>query len=364
MNYISIHKNRRRYNIPYPIPGQKAFICLFLLIISSTLAAFGNNNPSQDGTLSLNMQNVTVERVLNQIETETDYTFLYNKQMVDVTRKVSITVKNKPIKIVLASLFDGSGVSYSIDGKQIVLSKEEQKTRSQNSHRISGTVVDAVGEAIIGATVIVKGTSNGTATDINGEFKLTAPSGGTLSVSYIGYVPQELKIGNKTVFNITLNEDTKTLEEVVVVGFGKQKKESVIGAIQSVKSEDIKLPTTNLSNTFAGRIAGIISVQKSGEPGADGANFWIRGVGTFASAQSPLILIDGTESSSYDLNALAPEVIESFSVLKDATATALYGSRGANGVMLVTTKSGQWGVNLPSISVSKAVCPCPLKYPK
>ena len=156
MNYISIHKNRRRYNIPYPIPGQKAFICLFLLIISSTLAAFGNNNPSQDGTLSLNMQNVTVERVLNQIETETDYTFLYNKQMVDVTRKVSITVKNKPIKIVLASLFDGSGVSYSIDGKQIVLSKEEQKTRSQNSHRISGTVVDAVGEAIIGATVIVK----------------------------------------------------------------------------------------------------------------------------------------------------------------------------------------------------------------
>lgn len=350
MNYISIHKNRRRYNIPYPIPGRKAFICLFLLIISSTLAAFGNNNPSQDGTLSLNMQNVTVERVLNQIETETDYTFLYNKQMVDVTRKVSITVKNKPIKIVLASLFDGSGVSYSIEGKQIVLSKEEQKTRSQNSHRISGTVVDAVGEAIIGATVIVKGTSNGTATDINGEFKLTAPSGGTLSVSYIGYVPQELKIGNKTVFNITLNEDTKTLEEVVVVGFGKQKKESVIGAIQSVKSEDIKLPTTNLSNTFAGRIAGIISVQKSGEPGADGANFWIRGVGTFASAQSPLILIDGTESSSYDLNALAPEVIESFSVLKDATATALYGSRGANGVMLVTTKSGQLG-GKPTINI-------------
>lgn len=199
-----------------------------------------------------------------------------------------------------------------------------------------------------------------TTTDTTGMFSFNNIEVGArynLKFSYVGYedytYPNYLVAEDEVnTLLIQLQPRIGVEEEVVVVGFGRQKKESVIGAIQSVTSKDLKLPTSNLTNNFAGRVAGIISVQKTGNPGADGSNFWIRGVSTFASgaAQNPLILIDGTEASSYDLNALAPEVIQSFSVLKDATATALYGSRGANGVMIITTKAGNRGEK-PTVNI-------------
>ena len=179
-------------------------------------------------------------------------------------------------------------------------------------------------------------------TDIDGRFELTdVPEDGKIKVTFVGYKAQVISVKGKKELNIVLEEDTEMLSEVVVVGYGSQKKESLVGSVQMVKPEQLKVPSSNLSSGFAGRLAGVVAVQRSGEPGADGADFWIRGVSTFSGVTSPLIVIDGVEASSGDLNALDPEVIEGFSILKDATATALYGSRGANGVMIVTTKSGR-----------------------
>ena len=186
----------------------------------------------------------------------------------------------------------------------------------QSEQKITGTVVDANNEPVIGANVLVKGTTNGVITDVDGKFTLTVPRGAVLQISYIGYVTQEVKVTNESIYNILLREDSEALEEVVVVGFGTQKKASVVGAVQTIKAKDLKVPSSNLSNAFAGRIAGVTSFQRSGEPGADGATFYIRGISTFAGPTNPLIFIDGVEVSAADMNALAPEVIEGFSYHK------------------------------------------------
>lgn len=206
---------------------------------------------------------------------------------------------------------------------------------------VQGKVSDINDESIIGANVSVPGTSIGTITDNDGRFSLAVPTGSTLRFSFIGYISQDVTITSQRTFNIVLLEDDEMLEDLVVVGFGKQKKASVVGAIQTISPKELKIPSSNLSMAFAGRIAGVTSIQRSGEPGADGASFWIRGISTFAGQTQPLIFIDGVEVTVNDMNALPPEVIENFSVLKDATATALYGARGANGVMLITTRTGQ-----------------------
>lgn len=203
-----------------------------------------------------------------------------------------------------------------------------------------GTILDNNNEPIIGASVVIKGTSNGTVTDTEGQFKLDAPLNAKLIVSYIGYQPREIEVDGSSV-NLVLYEDAKQVDEVVITAFGTgQKKTSMVGSVQQIKPSDLKVPSSSLSSAFAGRLSGVIAVQRSGEPGADGADFWIRGTSTFSGATGALIVIDGVEAGSAQLNNLDPEVIESFSVLKDATATALYGTRGANGVMIVTTKSG------------------------
>ncbi|MDO5036134.1 MAG: TonB-dependent receptor [Porphyromonas sp.] len=208
---------------------------------------------------------------------------------------------------------------------------------------VKGVVKDAkYNEPVIGATVmLVENTSKGATTGMDGEFTLTGvPSNGTLRISYIGYKTVNLPINGQTNFNILLEDDVEVIDEVVITAFGTgQKKASVVGAVQTVRPTELKVPSANLSSSFAGRLAGVVSVQRSGAPGADGADFWIRGIST-VNATSPLIILDGVSVSAGDLNALDPEVIEGFSILKDATATALYGSRGANGVVIVTTKSG------------------------
>lgn len=206
---------------------------------------------------------------------------------------------------------------------------------------VKGNVIDSEGNPVIGASVTVKGTANGTITGMDGDFMLSkVEKGDALVISFMGYSPQTVTYEGKPL-KIILKEDTQALEEVVVVGFGTQKKASVVGAVQSMKAAELKIPSSNLSNAFAGRIAGVISMQRNAEPGADGANFWIRGAATFSGATNPLIFIDGVEVSAGDMNAIPAEAIENFSVLKDASATALYGARGANGVILITTRSGQ-----------------------
>ena len=202
---------------------------------------------------------------------------------------------------------------------------------------------DEQGNPIIGASIQLKNTGTGVITDLDGLFQIqVTDKNSVIVISYIGYVTQEISVGDRSSITVQLKEDTKSLEEVVVTAFGAtQKKETMVGAIQQVRPAELKVPSSSLSTSFAGRMAGVIAIQRSGQPGADGADFWIRGKSTFGDATGVLIVLDGVEISSSDLNALDPEVIESFSILKDATATAMYGTRGANGVMIVTTKSGQ-----------------------
>ena len=181
------------------------------------------------------------------------------------------------------------------------------------------------GDPVIGATVQLKGISTGVITDIDGKFKINASPEDILMISYIGYQPQEIKLGKRKLLNIELKEDSKTLDEVVVTAFGVgQKKASMVGSVQQIKPTELKVPSSSLSSSFAGRLAGVISVQSSSEPGADGANFWIRGKSSLNGSNTALIVLDGVEITSSELNALDPEVIEGFSILKDATATALY----------------------------------------
>ena len=212
----------------------------------------------------------------------------------------------------------------------------------QQTSQYEGVVIDAnTQEPIIGANIMVKGTTVGAITDMDGRFTINAKPGDQLIFSYIGYKDKVVKLAKVRLLNIEMSEDAKALGEVVVTAFGVgQKKESVVGSVTQVKGADLQVPSANLSNSFAGRMAGVTAFQRGGEPGNDGSNFYIRGISTFT-ATSPLIIIDGVEASQGDLNALDAEVIESFSILKDATATAMYGTRGANGVMIVKTKSGE-----------------------
>lgn len=254
-----------------------------------------------------------------------------------IKRKITIYRLIKVVFILSILLISTGSYALNFKGKTTTLYQSGAKKN------IQGFVKDEKGEPVIGATIAVKGTTIGTTSDLNGLYNLTVPSENSiLVVSYIGYVTQEIKVDKQHSIIISLKEDTKVIEEVVVTAYGTgQKKASMVGSVQTIRPTDLKVPATNLSSSFAGRLAGVIAVQRSGEPGADGANFWIRGVSTLGNAStSPLIIIDGVETSTADLNALDPEVIEGFSILKDATATAMYGMRGANGVMIVTTKSG------------------------
>lgn len=205
-------------------------------------------------------------------------------------------------------------------------------------------MLDESGQPIIGASIVVKGNpKNGTVTDVNGQISINVSNTDDVLVfTYIGYQKKEVAIKGKKVLSVTMKEDTKTLSDVVVTAFGAtQKKETVVGSIQQVKPESLRVPGSNISTAFAGRLSGVIATQSSGMPGSNGANFYIRGISTISGATSPLIVMDGMEISQDDLNHLDPDVIESFSILKDASATAMYGTRGANGVLIITTKSGQ-----------------------
>ena len=214
---------------------------------------------------------------------------------------------------------------------------------SQTKMNVTGSVKDAeTGEPLIGVGIKVKDINYGVITDLDGKYSIDLEEGqDVLIYTYIGYETQEVEVGNKTIINIALKTDQTALEGVVVVGYGKQKKSMMVSSVQTIEPDDLKMPSASLSTGFAGKLAGVIAVQRNGQPGADQADFWIRGISTFGSATNPLIILDGVAIDANELNGLDPEIIQSFSVLKDATATALYGSRGANGVMIVTTKSGE-----------------------
>ena len=306
-------------------------------------------------TVALNAQTVTkafrsvpLKTVLEEVERQTGYSILFENEDVDVSRPVTATFKDATLQTVLDTVLDKS-LRYTVKGggKLVTISRRSPvsaPTAPNGEMTVAGTVISSAdNQPIVGANIYVEGTNVGTTTDAGGNYKLTVPaSAKTVTVSFLGYDTKKISVRDIHLFKlITLADASNKLEDVVVVGFGVQKKESLVGAVQSVKPSDLQTSSSNLSTSFSGKIAGVIAVQKSGEPGADGANFWIRGISTFGSGQSPLLILDGVEITNQMLNNIPPETIESFSVLKDATATALYGSRGANGVMIITTKNGR-----------------------
>ena len=324
------------------------FLFVLAILLSSFLSVYAEDvsNYVEEKTFTFSFENVPLKQVLSHIEKNSEFIFVYYGETINPNRKVSIKVTNQPIRPVLDKLFKGMSVEYTIDNRQITLKKVAQKkVQPQSSKRktIQGFVLDKDEQPITGATIKIKDSTTGALTDIEGFYKLELEEENpVLIVSFMGYITQEAKVGKKSILNIQLEEDTKALDEVVVTAFGiGQKKESLVGAIQQIRPEQLRVPSSRLSSSFAGRLSGVIAVQRSGEPGADGASFWIRGASTFSGATDPLIILDGVEIDATQLNNLDPEVIESFSILKDATATALYGTRGANGVMVVTTKNGE-----------------------
>lgn len=331
-------------NLFYRKQSVIAMLTFFTLFCPGTSFAEAQSNQE----FSFQLQNVTVKDVFNYIENNSDYVFLYSSDK-ELSKEIDVEVKNKSVNQILDEVLKDTGLKYEIDGKQIIVkpSDESEKTQSVRQNKkqktVRGIVTDEnTQEPIIGAAVVVKGTTTGTTTNIDGAFTLKCSEGDSINISFIGYADKAFVVKSPNIYAVSMKEATEQLGEVVVTAFGTgQKKETMVGSIQQVRPAELKVPSSSLSTSFAGRMAGVVAVQRSGQPGADGADFWIRGKSTFSGATGALIVLDGVEISSSDLNALDPEVIESFSILKDATATAMYGTRGANGVMIVTTKSGE-----------------------
>jgi len=316
------------------------------LILLAVLQTFAGNLYSQATALSLDLKNAAVETVLQQIEEQTDFYFLYSPSIVDVDRTVDISLDNSKIDEVLDALFNGTNVVYKIEDKQIVLSKEQESSTKENQQqkKITGKVIDPKNQPVIGATVYIKGTTTGTLTDVEGKF--TIPEVGenaTLVFSFVGMKTVEVPVAGKTVINATLVEEFTGLEEVVAIGYGVQRKADLTGAASSITAENMnKGAVTNPLQQIAGRAAGVNITQIGSEPGSN-PNVRIRGITSLIGGNDPLVVIDGIQGNMDLLNQVPPSEIESIDVLKDASATAIYGSRGAPGVIMVTTKKNKEG---------------------
>lgn len=299
--------------------------------------------------VTFDLKNVTLNQMFEEMKRQTDYDFFYNSDLLKSRGFVSVKADNEEVSAVLDRVLPGVRLEYQIAQSLVTIRarKEEPRTAS-NLIQVSGKVTDENGNPLPGATVFVQGTTVGVTTDINGRYTLTILPDGVLRITFIGYKDEQVLVKGKTMINVQMKPTSENLEEATVVAFGTQKKESMVGSIQTVRPMDLKSSSSDLTTSFTGKIAGIIGWQTGGAPGAlteeeMNTKFYIRGVSSSSGVSEPLVLIDGVESSRLDLARMAPEDIESFSVLKDASATAMYGARGANGVILVTTKKGEAG---------------------
>ncbi|MCI1647880.1 MAG: TonB-dependent receptor [Bacteroides sp.] len=336
---------------------------VFLLLTMLTSPIIGSE---QMPLLSIHM-NGSIKDALYIIEKESNFVFIYSDDISkDLNEKIALKIKKERLDKILDQILTPKKLLYRIHERQISILKSAavQQQDKSGTLKVTGRVVDEKGEPLIGVSIQEVGTYNGVTTDVNGFYTLYNVTGAesTLKFTYIGYVPQNIKVGSQRQINITLQPDTKNLEEVVVVGYGTQKRASVVGAITTIKPATLQMDQTrSLTNALAGSVSGIIAVQRSGEPGSDASDFWIRGISTFSSvASNPLVLVDGIER---DIDNISPEEIESFSVLKDATATAVYGVKGANGVILIQTKHGKIGKPRIAIKADYGIS-TPTKLPK
>ena len=324
-------------------------ISTFLLMVC-VFCSYAGNAHSQNAKVSIRMNNVKLDKILNEIENQTDYLFIYNNQ-VDINKITSVKVKNEAVAQVLDRILSGTGINYELEGTHIILTTEAIKDlhAQQQAKTVTGTVTDVSGEPIIGANIRIKGTTTGTITDIDGNFSIEAEPQSVIEVSYIGYLTQETVINNQKSIRFLLKEDTKTLDEVVVIGYGVQKKADLTGSVANINTEKLNTQSNaNIGQALQGKIAGVDIVSQGGAPGS-GTRIMVRGIGTLNNA-SPLYIVDGMNMNSID--HINPNDIASIDVLKDASSAAIYGSRAANGVIIVTTKEGSNTEGKPIIDLS------------
>ena len=314
------------------------------------------NSYSQTTRITLDVESVNVMTVLEKIESLSEFKFLGNENVIDNFRLVSIQAKKKRINKILDELFENTGIGYKIIDRQIVLVKNKEiditlkeiipklvSEEIDQQNEITGTIADFAGNPLLGASVVEKGTQNGTQSDFDGNFSMeVADANAVLIISYVGFITQEVQVAGRTNIPIVLQEDTAGLDEVVVVAYGTQKKSDLTGAISSISDKDVRgQPVANINEAILGKIPGVEITATSGEPGS-ALQIRIRGMGTFGDT-GPLYVVDGLPVSVTDVNAIDPNTIASLDILKDASASAIYGSRAANGVVLITTKSGKSG---------------------
>ena len=334
-NVLALTKFKHIYRI------MRIMFLLGFLCISSTFAI---NINSQTSRINIDVKHVYVKEVIKQIEEQTDYLFVYNNKKVNLNKTISMQVENGTVADVLDQMFLGTNISYVVEGRNILLINTE-KSQQRNSNVVTGTIIDTSGTPIIGANVMVKGTTIGTITDMNGKFSIEASIGDNLEISYIGYITQSIRVGDQKELSVTLKEDSKALEEIVVVGYGTQKKGNLTGSIASVKTEELTVaPVASSINSLGGKLPGLVSQQTSGQPGSDQATIKVRGF-----ADNAIWIVDGIEA---DFNYIDPNQIESISILKDGSAS-IYGARAGNGVILVTTKRGI--AQKPTVTINSSV---------
>lgn len=329
------------------IPKFMRITLVLLLVFAFQINA--EQTYSQSAKISLDITNTSVEKVLHTIEEKSDFYFLYSNRLIDVDRTVSVKVDNQSISSILDQLFASDDVEYEVKGTQIILSPKQQlqddvaiSVAQQQGKTITGTIVDQQGVPVIGANIIEKGTSNGTVTDFDGNFTLNVADDAVLRISYIGYLEQEVATEGKNSFDIVMMEDTKTLEEVVVVGYGSMEKREVTSSITSITSEDL-IPGTSGDPLLSmqGKVTGLSIQSNSGSSPNSSTSIQLRGVASILSGQGPLVVIDGIPGGN--ISSVSSEDIKSIDVLKDASAGAIYGTRAAGGVILITTKQAKEG---------------------
>ena len=317
-------------------------ITLFLLM-ACVFSSYAGNTYSQNTKVSLDMDNVGLNKVLDEIESQTDYLFIYSSQ-INVNKLVSIKANKKAVSTVLDQILHNTGIAYKLEGSHIILERKVEEMRNapsavtqQQTKKITGTVVDKTGETVIGANVKIQGTDRGTITDIDGNFTLEVAPENVLIISYIGYLDAKVTVAGQNHINVVLAEDNKMLDEIVVIGYGTTSTRKMASAVTAVKGEKLQdLPFSSVTASLAGRATGVIVQSSGGEPGST-PSISIRGGG------APIYVIDGVISDAWDFNTLNPNDIESLSILKDAASLAVYGSRAANGIVMVKTKQGGKG---------------------
>mgnify|MGYP000009535141 FL=1 len=344
----------------YNIMRLSVVLCMLSLFCASAKTGY-----SQVAEISLNLHNVTISEALEEIKQQSEYSFWYKNDEINLNEKISVKVAKQSIDQVLHGILVKQGLSYTIDDKHIIIYKgEAHSNMDQKEKKITGVITDQNKEPIIGANVLVKGTTNGTITDLDGKFTLQVPEQAVLEISYIGYITNEISVKDKIHLTVQLKEDAQNLDEVVVVGYGTMKKSDLTGSVSSLSTEDITRGfAMSPDMALRGKTAGVQIVTQSGQPGAGGV-VRIRGNSSILGSNEPLYVVDGVPLSGGDsaegvdgvssspLTTISPSDIESMEILKDASATAIYGSRGANGVVMITTKQGKEGRFVANLNIT------------